>query len=456
MKIIIISSNINIYFFESGEILDSNEIKRIDKNALLFTLSFGVMGGIFGLINDAFRSYVRIVNPDISKNFTIYIGIAMIILTLVIISINKFGFKKILIFLELLIMVAFITSITVPNSYILPLDIIALQLGYKSFNFIIILVMVSYSSRGNRIFRFARALLLYVFIEAIVSMFDGKLVVYIFKNFLNITYKQANLLSKNIDKFSSFQLHSYLTSYKIVIILGVFLTILSLSFLLFIREKESDFRDPVQFNNWKERINAYIDFRIFKDKYIIIWIVYSTLMSLDSTLIAPNLAVYLGNYLHIERGTVSTLISAKSFGEVLLLLITPFLVKKLGAIKAFSLLLLFSAPLMLLLTFSTSLGSSMIMLVGVALFFRYGFTMATHPIQNSLELLLVKKNLRAFLVASTAALDGIISSFVGLYGKKLFFYSVSGYQSLFMIFTVVFVISSALVYFGYRKRFRTL
>lgn len=432
--------------------MDLNETKRIDKNALLFTLSFGVMGGIFGLINDAFRSYIRIVNSDVSKNFTIYIGIAMIILTLVIISINKFGFKKILIFLELLIMVAFFTAITIPNSYILPLDIIALQLGYKAFNFIIILVMVSYSSIGNRIFRFARALLLYVFIEAIVSMFDGKLVIYIFKNFLNITYAKANLLSKNIDKLSSLQLHSYLISYKIVIILGILLTIFSLSFLLFIKEKESDFRDPIQFNNWKEKIGAYIDFGIFKDKYIIIWIIYSTLMSLDSTLIAPNLAVYLSNYLHIERGVVSTLISAKSFGEVLLLLITPFLVKKLGAIKAFSLLLLFSAPLMLLLTF----GTSTILAIGIALFFRYGFTMATHPIQNSLELLLVKKNLRAFLVASTVALDGIISSFVGFYGKKVFFYSASGYQSLFMIFTVVFVISAILIYFGYRKRFKTL
>lgn len=432
--------------------MDLNETKRIDKNALLFTLSFGVMGGIFGLINDAFRSYIRIVNSDVSKNFTIYIGIAMIILTLVIISINKFGFKKILIFLELLIMVAFFTAITIPNSYILPLDIIALQLGYKAFNFIIILVMVSYSSIGNRIFRFARALLLYVFIEAIVSMFDGKLVIYIFKNFLNITYAKANLLSKNVDKLSSLQLHSYLISYKIVIILGILLTIFSLSFLLFIKEKESDFRDPIQFNNWKEKIGAYIDFGIFKDKYIIIWIIYSTLMSLDSTLIAPNLAVYLSNYLHIERGVVSTLISAKSFGEVLLLLITPFLVKKLGAIKAFSLLLLFSAPLMLLLTF----GTSTILVIGIALFFRYGFTMATHPIQNSLELLLVKKNLRAFLVASTVALDGIISSFVGFYGKKVFFYSASGYQSLFMIFTVVFVISAILIYFGYRKRFKTL
>lgn len=432
--------------------MDLNETKRIDKNALLFTLSFGVMGGIFGLINDAFRSYIRIVNSDVSKNFTIYIGIAMIILTLVIISINKFGFKKILIFLELLIMVAFFTAITIPNSYILPLDIIALQLGYKAFNFIIILVMVSYSSIGNRIFRFARALLLYVFIEAIVSMFDGKLVIYIFKNFLNITYAKANLLSKNVDKLSSLQLHSYLISYKIVIILGILLTIFSLSFLLFIKEKESDFRDPIQFNNWKEKIGTYIDFGIFKDKYIIIWIIYSTLMSLDSTLIAPNLAVYLSNYLHIERGVVSTLISAKSFGEVLLLLITPFLVKKLGAIKAFSLLLLFSAPLMLLLTF----GTSTILVIGIALFFRYGFTMATHPIQNSLELLLVKKNLRAFLVASTVALDGIISSFVGFYGKKVFFYSASGYQSLFMIFTVVFVISAILIYFGYRKRFKTL
>lgn len=353
-------------------------------------------------------------------------------------------------------MVAFFTAITIPNSYILPLDIIALQLGYKAFNFIIILVMVSYSSIGNRIFRFARALLLYVFIEAIVSMFDGKLVIYIFKNFLNITYAKANLLSKNVDKLSSLQLHSYLISYKIVIILGILLTIFSLSFLLFIKEKESDFRDPIQFNNWKEKIGAYIDFGIFKDKYIIIWIIYSTLMSLDSTLIAPNLAVYLSNYLHIERGVVSTLISAKSFGEVLLLLITPFLVKKLGAIKAFSLLLLFSAPLMLLLTFGTSFGTSTILVIGIALFFRYGFTMATHPIQNSLELLLVKKNLRAFLVASTVALDGIISSFVGFYGKKVFFYSASGYQSLFMIFTVVFVISAILIYFGYRKRFKTL
>lgn len=117
--------------------------------------------------------------------------------------------------------------------------------------------------------------------------------------------------------------------------------------------KESDFRDPVQFSNWKERINAYIDFRIFNNKYIIIWIIYS--YRLDLTLISPNLAIYLSEYLHIERGVISTLISAKSLGEVLLLLVTPFLVKKLGSVKAFSLLLLFSAPLILLLTFDTSL-----------------------------------------------------------------------------------------------------
>lgn len=39
-------------------------------------------------------------------------------------------------------------------------------------------------------------------------------------------------LSKNIDKFSSFQLHSYLTSYKFVIVFGILLTVLSLSYCL--------------------------------------------------------------------------------------------------------------------------------------------------------------------------------------------------------------------------------
>ncbi|MGL5575023.1 MAG: hypothetical protein ACRDCW_05640 [Sarcina sp.] len=62
-------------------------------------------------------------------------------------------------------------------------------------------------------------------------------------------------------------------------------------------------------------------------------------MGVESNFITPNLAIYFNNILHLSRGTTSTILSLENVGMLVFLLATPYIVKKLGNIKSFAILI---------------------------------------------------------------------------------------------------------------------
>lgn len=429
----------------------SNEIKRLNKNALFFIIAFALMGGIHAITDGVFRTYIKCINPNISDHFSLYAGMSVIILAFFILFTVKSGYKKILILFELLLLFSFITAIFIPSPIILRLDIICSQLSTKAFDFFIMLVLVSYTSNiKDRLSKFTKAIFLYALVDFIATLFNGKILIFIFKEFIHIPYSQANTLSEHTNNFTSFELNSYLFSCKLVIFIAILLTIISIIYLLFIDEKITDFKE---IKNVK--LNKSINIKIFKDKYIFIWILYCTIMAINSTLLNPNWTVYFNSYLHIPRGTVSTILAMKTLGEIIMLLFTTFLIKKLGYIKLLVLNLIICCPLMIIIGMGRYIGPTTVIIMGVCLFFRYGLTKINHPLEDTIQLSLVKKDDRAIFIAFIAFLDGIFSILIGILGSKLFT-TLVGYQIVFFTFAMLFVVFAIIIHILFKDKFKDI
>lgn len=316
------------------------------------------------------------------------------------------------------------------------------------------LVLVSYTSNTkDRLSKFTKAIFLYALIDFIASLLNGKILIFIFQNLLHISYSQANILSEHTAKFTSIELSKYLFSCKLIILIAIILTIISIVYLLLINEKTSDFKEIP--NNNTTKLKFSLNFKIFANKYVLIWVIYCTIMAIDSTLLDPNWTVYFNSYLHIARGTVSTIIAMKTLGEIILLLFTTILIRKLGYIKLLVINLLICSPLMIILGVGYYLGAVTIVVMGIALFIRYGLTKINHPLEDTIQLLLVKKDDRALFIASIALLDGVFSALVGSFGEKLFT-TLVGYQIVFFTFAALFILFAIIIHVVFKNRFNNL
>lgn len=431
-----------------------NNAKRMGLNVLLFTFVYAIMGGVKGIVGDSFRSYLRIINPTVSRELSMFIGFAMIILVISLLAIRKIGYKKVLIMIAALMILGFISSLYTKNYYILGVSTMLLQLGDKAFDIIMALVFMSYTTSNNRIITFTKAIILNVAFSAFITMFDGKVVVYRFKQLLGISYDKANALTTHTALLNTNELTKYLNSFRFVIWIAIAFIIVAIILLSFMKEKKEDFStSPEEIKQQVINVKQSFDFSILKNKYIIAWIVYSTLMGIESNLVTPNLAIYFNRILHISRGTTSTILSVQSIGMLVFLLLAPYTVKKMGNIKSFAMFIFLSGPVMIIMGLGNFFLPFTAVVMGASIFFRYGFTHAVHPVQDSLQLLLVKKENRPIFVAIITSLNSIISIVIGYFGSKTLFTSIHGYHILFFGFAIVYMLCGILIYLVYNKRY---
>lgn len=428
------------------------EVKRFARNIILFIAVYAIMGGVKSIVGDAFRSYIRLSNKTVSQELSMFIGFAMIILVIMLVLAKKIGHKTVLIIISISMIVAFIASAYFTNYYVIAASAIVVHLGDKAFDLMMALIIMAYTNKDNRIITFTKAIILNVIVSAVVSMLDGKIVVYKFKQLLGISYDKANAMTSNVGSFNSYEISKYMQSYRFVIWIAVAFTVVALILLLMMREKKEDYMGE---ENLLENIKQKekFDFSIFKDKYVIAWIVYSTAMGVESNFITPNLTIYFNRILHISRGATSTIMSAQSLGMLVFLLATPYMVKKMGNIKSFALLIFLSGPVMIMMGMGNLFVPFTAVVMGVSIFLRYGFTHAVHPVQDSIQLLVVKKENRPIFVAIIAGLNAIISIIIGFMGAKTLFSTAHGYHMMFYGFAIVFMLCGILVYVVYNKKF---
>lgn len=432
--------------------IKTNEEKRFKLNIILFTIVYAIMGGVKGIVGDGFRSYLKLSNNKASNELTMLIGFAMVFLVIALLLVKKVGHKNIFIIITALMAISFITVMFTRNYYMISISAIILNLGDKAFDIMMALVIMAYTTKENRIFVFTRAIILNVLVGIITKLFDGKIAVLYFAKKLGITYDKANLMTAHAGKIKGQALINYIDGFKVVLIIAFVLTVIALILLSFMKEKKKDYiEEETVFDI--EKIKRKINIKELFNKYTIAWIIYAVLMGIESNFITPNLTIYFNRMLHISRGATSTILAMQNLGMLVFLLITPWAMKKMGNIKFFSILIFLSGPVMIVM----GLGNLFLPLTGVvmgaAIFLRYGFTHAVHPVQDSIQLLIVKKENRPIFVAIITGINAFISIVVGFIGAKTLFTTLFGYQLMFYFFGAVFMFSGILLYIVFMKRF---
>ncbi|WP_297518651.1 MFS transporter [uncultured Clostridium sp.] len=432
--------------------IKSLEERRMSYNILLFTIVFALVGGVKSIVGDAYRSYLRLSNKAASDDLSMLIGFAMLILVIALLAVKWFGHKKVFIAIAISMLIAFILPIYFHSYLPIAVSSAVLHLGDKAFDIMMALVIMAYTNKDNRIMVFTRVIIINVIVEAVVSMFDGKLVVWRFKQLLGVSYDKADKLTAHTSKMTPDQLASYIESYKFVLWIAVAILVAIIILLAMMKEKREDYRGVQELTTEKiEKVK--FDKSVFKNKYIVSWVIYSVAMGVESNFITPNLAIYFNRILHISRGATSTILSFKSIGMLVFLLATPFIVKKMGNIKSFALLIFLSGPVMIVIGMGNIFLPATAMVMGAAIFLRYGFTHAVHPVQDSLQLLLVKKENRPVFLAIITGINAVISIIIGFFGAKTLFNTARGYHMLFFGFAIVFILCGIMLYVVFDKKY---
>lgn len=427
-----------------------NENKRISKNILILMVMYFLIGAIKGLNGDVLMSYIHLNTPSVSTGLTIYIGISMLLLVIALIATKKVGYKKVLLTLTVLIAVSIFGILNTKNAGLATLFIIIIELGHKAFLAIIPIVLMAYVDKKKRVKTFSKAIFLNVLGVTIATFFDGKLVVLKFKELLGLSYQNASILTTKVKTLSTMQFNAYLSSYKFVIWISCILAIILFFLILFTKEEKLDYKNTVVD---LEKVMNKDTFKAFKSKYIIVWILFICLLNIDDNLVGPHIPVYLNRVLGISRGTTSTLISLESIGMMLFVITAPWVIKKMGRIKHFSIFLFLSVPLMLLMGFGGIFGSYVTTAMGVIMFIRWGVTHSYHPTMSILPLTFVSKENRPILSAVITLIAGIFSIIVGIFGKMYLFKSINGYHEMFYIIAVVYTIAAILIFLTYHKEY---
>lgn len=426
--------------------MDQKELKRFHFNSWIFIISYAFMGIMAGVAFDVLVTFLQQVNISTASSFSSFMGMSNFVCAAILILAPKLGYKKIIITGPIMTIVALLAISFMDVSFIYPVATLAILVGVALFDVVLPPYLAAYTTEKERTKVFSRAMYINVIGMALATWFGGTVIVSRFASRLKISSSQASTLTENIKGMTSHQLHEFILAQRDVLLMFVVIATLSLIPLLFIKEKKEDYYEET-----KEK--KAFDWSIFKNKYVVLWLVYFALIRFGASLICPYFSVFLNNELGISRATTSHLVSYQYFAMVIFLLISPWVVKKLGNVIALGGLALLSIPFMLIIANGTVFGSGMVLAVGAALFFRSGFMNCANPIMNSLPMEFVSKNARPAYNSLIFVAGGVTSIIAGQFTKLFLFKIPGGYSKAYYITAVIYVLSSVLLIVVYNKKY---
>lgn len=72
---------------------------RYKRNVIIYLLIYGILGAVTGITNDAALSYYKIVAPQLISSLNIFNAATAILMSLMIATVHKLGYRKILLIL---------------------------------------------------------------------------------------------------------------------------------------------------------------------------------------------------------------------------------------------------------------------------------------------------------------------------------------------------------------------
>lgn len=426
--------------------MNQQELKRTNFNIWAYIISYAFMGLMSGVAFDVLVTFLQQVNISTASSIATSMGISSFVCAAILLLVPKLGYKKIIITGPLMIIIALLSISYIDINFIYPIATLAIFSGITLFDVVLPPYLTAYTNEANRTKIFSRAMYINVVGMTIATWFGGTLSVARLASRLGISNNRASLLTENIKGMSSSQLHQFILAQRDVLLMFVVIAALSLIPLLFIKEKKADYCEETQ-------EKRKFDWSIFKNKYVLLWLVYFAMIRFGASLIVPYFSVFLNNELGISRATTSQLVSYQSFAMVIFLFISPWVVKKLGNVIALGGLALLSIPFMLIIANGKVFGGTMVLAVGAGLFFRSGFMNCANPIMNSLPMEFVDKNTRPAYNSLIFVAGGVTSIIAGQFTKLFLFKLPGGYSKAYYITAVIYSLAAILLLVVYTKKY---
>lgn len=423
--------------------------KRAKRNSWMFIIAYIFMGVLGGVAMDTMVTFLdaSTATKGIAASMSIIMGVGFYGGALILLIIPKIGYKKTLIISPIAFILGMLLITKFKSVPVVAISASIVMIGVCMFDAILSPFLTCFTTEENREKVFSTTLWTNTAGMIVGTWSGGKLIAYRFAQRLGISYDQARALTEKIKSFDPVQLQAYIAAHRDALLMYIIVAILCLIPILFIKEIPTDYRSA-KTKKKKEKLN----WSAFLNKYIVLFVVFAFLIRLGASLITPYFSVFLSR-MGIDRATTSSLISYQYFAMVIFMIISPWIVKRIGRVTSLGGLALLSIPFMLVIANGAAFGAHMVLAVGLGLFFRSGFMNAALPVQQSLPMEFVTKDARPAYNSVIYIVQGFAQVIAGIIGETFIFGLPNGYGKAYYVTAVIYTIASVMLLVVYTKKY---
>lgn len=430
---------------------DAKSDRRYLWNLCMFTVSFVISNLVSGIIYDVYVNYLQEVGREVAVSFWSYYGYSAFISAALLLLIPKIGYKALLLFCAATCTAAIGAILFFDNTYLYALTTLLALSGLQLHFAILSPYIAAYTKKDNKINWYSRVYYIGYSGYFLTTFLGGMVTVKFFSMRGHILYDEARKLTEYIEDMAPDIYNAYLQGNKDVLLLTGILSALAFIPVCLIKEQRSDYQmtAPKEKIALSQKISMYR--RAIFNKYTMTYLIYWAMINFGMGLFTSYYTVFLNRNLHIDRATASFMVSFSYLALVLFMLFTPYIVKKIGQVNTLGGVSLLSIPFMLIIANGDKFGALMIPVVGFALFMRSGLVNLSYPVDSSLSMEIVDKQLRPIFATVINVVAGLASVVSGWVTGNILFVTQEGYRTAYYIAAVFYAVGCTLLLIGLRK-----
>lgn len=233
---------------------------RYKKNVMIYLWIYGILGIVTGITNDAALSYYRLISPNLIDGLNIYNAISAILMSLMVASVHKIGYRKMLLILPPMtaIFMAW-TCVTTNQAAILTAYTISWT-AIGVYDLMYPLMWTSYIPSQIRTKMFSVVMIVNLVTQTIFTYIGGAAVVSFFSMLNHTSYGTASQLSAHPETMNAATLANYTNAYRILLFLTAGITMLAFILAFFIHDLPVDYRSDTK----KKKVSRSEKWKMYK------------------------------------------------------------------------------------------------------------------------------------------------------------------------------------------------
>lgn len=432
---------------------------RYKRNVIVYLWVYGILGGVTGITNNTLLSYLDIVAPKVVTGLNTFSAISTLLMSLTILLVHSMGYKKILLAAAPVTIIGLLGTIVTKNPMLIVVGYVISQTTIGLYDYMYPIMFSVYVPKKVRTRLFTIVMSDNLIFQTVVTFFGGKLVVWFFSLFQGLTYNQASTWSAHQDAMKSMMLANYANSYKVIIFVAIIMNVIAFLITFGFKEQPSDYKTTAAEAKakGKKKFN-WSSYKKLCTKPVIVFTIYIAICQAGALLITPYLPIYLNNYLHIPRGITSTINTIQTAAMFLGYFCSPFMEKKMGTVVAVAGSTIACIPLMLIMGIGHALGTGMTLIVVVTItyFLRSGIANAAMPVQNTLQMFLVNKDLRPAFTSLTTLVIAGVGILDGFFTEFYLLKTMQGYATAYFVASGLYLVGSLILIIYLKKDYNRI